>query len=165
MKRKTKIEKLTHLDARDLPAMVAIGDKPITQRSAWARGTFQLPPEVLHFFDGKEIQSKKGPVFQTAIIAGTMAVKNTAGLIPFCHAITIEGCKFDIRLEESTVVVDCVVTCEGKTGVEMEALVGANIAMLTIYDMCKAISQNMRITSCRLMAKEGGKHSFLAPQE
>lgn len=161
MKARKEKAALTHIDADDRPTMVAVGHKKRTRRSAWARGTMQLPPEVLQFFDGKEIRSKKGPVFQTAIIAGTMAVKKTYDLIPFCHPIAIDACTIDVRLDANTVVIDCVVECEEKTGVEMEALTGANIAALTIYDMCKAVSQDIRITSCQLMAKAGGKSNFL----
>src|SRR5690606_9863859 len=100
-----------------------------------------LPPEFAGLSSGNEIHLKKGPVFQTAIIAGTMAVKKTHEVIPFCHQIPIEGCKFNITLSNDLrITIRCEVRTTYKTGVEMEALHGAMTAALTIYDMCKAIS-------------------------
>ena len=110
---------------------------------------------------GNDIQTKKGPVFQTAIVAGTMAAKQTATLIPFCHPLALENCKFTIEpLNGKEVIITCTVTITGKTGVEMEALTGASVAALTIYDMCKALTQEMVIRETKLISKTGGKHDY-----
>lgn len=152
---------LTHIDEQNLPTMVDVSNKEETERIALARTYVELPKEVLDLFDGKDLQSKKGPVFNTAIIAGTMAVKKTGDLIPFCHPLAIDSIKFKIELDdEDRVCITCSVKTFGKTGVEMEALTGAQVAALTVYDMCKAISQNIIINECRLLKKTGGKTDF-----
>ena len=149
---------LTHVDQNNRPTMVTISDKAITQRSATARSQIYLPDVIFNLLKNGEIESKKGPVFNTAIIAGTMAAKKTHELIPFCHPIPLEGCKFNIFSDQKNhVVIECTVQCQNKTGVEMEALTGANIAALTIYDMCKALSQDMIITATEVVEKKGGK--------
>ena len=159
-------KKLTHLDEQNNPTMVDVGDKSVTRRSATARTTVVLAEEILKQLQmsgdaSEEIYTKKGPVFQTAIIAGTMAAKKTHELIPFCHPLPIEKCKLEIRLNSrQEVEIDCTVAVTSKTGVEMEALTGANIAALTIYDMCKALSHDIVIKECKLMAKSGGKRDF-----
>jgi cyclic pyranopterin monophosphate synthase len=108
-----------------------------------------------------DIQTKKGAVFQTAIIAGTMAVKKTSDLIPFCHPLPIDNCKINIYMADNQeVIIECVVKVHSRTGVEMEALTGVSVAALTIYDMCKAISQHIIIKEIKLMAKSGGKTDF-----
>jgi cyclic pyranopterin phosphate synthase len=142
--------------------MVDISDKVITSRMAKAQSRIQFPPEMRsHVRDG-ELYLKKGPVFQTAIIAGTMAVKKTYDVIPFCHQIPIESCVFDIALSPNLIcTVTCTVKTQFKTGVEMEALHGAMVASLTIYDMCKALSHNIAIQDTRLIAKTGGKRTVL----
>jgi cyclic pyranopterin phosphate synthase len=106
-----------------------------------------------------DIQTKKGPVFHTAIIAATMAVKKTSELIPFCHPLLIEGCKLQITpiIDKNSLQIDCTVDISGKTGVEIEALTGVSVAALTIYDMCKAITQQMTISEIKLIKKTGGK--------
>ncbi|RLA65598.1 MAG: cyclic pyranopterin monophosphate synthase MoaC [Epsilonproteobacteria bacterium] len=151
---------LTHVDEKNNPKMVDVSPKVETNRYAYARCHVVLPPEIIDLFSGKEIHSKKGPVFQTAIIAGTMALKQTSALIPFCHQLNIEGSKIEIKMEKNIAFVDCTVKCFGKTGVEMEALMGAQIAALTIYDMCKAISQNIVIDNLHLVKKKGGKSDY-----
>jgi cyclic pyranopterin phosphate synthase len=153
---------LTHINANGMAQMVDISNKEKTIRTAMASGTIFLPSAIYEQIDNQEIISAKGPVFNTAIIAGTMAVKNTATIIPFCHAIFIESCKFsfDFIAKKSEVVVNCEVITHGKTGAEMEALTGASVACLTIYDMCKAISPLMEIKSIMLNQKSGGKHDF-----
>ena len=149
---------LSHLDENNQPAMVDVGGKPITRREALAQAVVALPREVQALFKDGDISGKKGPVFQTAIIAGTMACKRTADLIPFCHPIALEDCKITIRLDaEGDAVVQCRVSCHHKTGVEMEALTGASVAALTIYDMCKAVSHRIVIRELRLLEKTGGK--------
>ena len=107
-----------------------------------------------------EIETKKGPVFATAIIAGVMAAKKTHELIPFCHPIGLESCKISIVLRDDKAIVDCHCKVDNKTGVEMEALTGASVAALTIYDMLKALSHDIVISDTRLMAKSGGKREF-----
>ena len=156
---------LTHIDPQGNPTMVDVGDKAITTRLARAQSKVILSDEILkvlrHQENASEIYTKKGPVFQTAIIAGTMAVKKTSELIPFCHPLPIEHCKINIHFNEAKeVVIDCTVRVTGKTGVEMEALTGAMVAALTIYDMCKALSQNIIIQETQLMEKTGGKTDF-----
>ncbi len=138
--------------------MVNVSDKKVTKRTAIARGTMFLGREVVSHFSNDELMTKKGPVFQTAIIAGIQGVKKTSELIPMCHPLLINGVVIDISIvDEESVEVECKVTIEGKTGVEMEALTGVNIACLTIYDMCKSISQEMVIKEVKLIEKTGGK--------
>ncbi|MGI9222373.1 MAG: cyclic pyranopterin monophosphate synthase MoaC [Woeseiaceae bacterium] len=152
--------KLSHVDDANRPTMVDVGEKTVTRRSATARSVVHLPAEVLAAIDGDEITSKKGPVFATAIIAGVMAAKKTHELIPFCHPLGLDGCDIDISVEGDTAVVECRCRVQHKTGVEMEALTGASVAALTIYDMCKALSHDIVITETRLLAKTGGKQDF-----
>lgn len=151
----------THLDEQGKATMVNVSEKTITQRSATARSIVQLPAEVLAKFIDGDIQTKKGSVFQTAIIAGIMAAKKTGDLIPLCHPLGLENCKINIHLnEQQELVIDCTTNITAKTGVEMEALVGASVAALTIYDMCKALSHDIIIKETKLMAKTGGKNDF-----
>lgn len=152
----------THLDqATGNPAMVDVGDKQVTKRVATARSIVVLGEEIMQHFNGNDLQTKKGPVFQTAIIAGTMAAKKTADLIPLCHPLALENCKIDITINElNEVVINCTASITSKTGVEMEALTGASVAALTIYDMCKALSHNIVIKETRLIEKTGGKSDF-----
>jgi len=155
-------KKLTHIGSNGMAQMVDISDKKSSHRTAKASGVIFLPPAIYKRIDNNELISAKGPVFNTAVIAGTMAVKNTAALIPFCHSIAIESCKFTFEFvaPETNVIVCCEVTTNGKTGAEMEALTGVSIACLTIYDMCKAISPLMEIKDIMLTNKSGGKHEF-----
>lgn len=152
---------LTHVDPKNLPTMVDVTEKETTVRTAIAETTVELPLVFRDFIKGEELVMKKGPVFQTAIIAGTMAVKKTHELIPFCHQIPVESCKFLITMNELTINVRCTVKTTYKTGVEMEALHGATAAALTIYDMCKALSHDIVIGSTRLVSKTGGKRALL----
>jgi cyclic pyranopterin monophosphate synthase len=152
---------LTHVDEAGTPGMVDVGDKQITERIAQAQGRVFLPAEILNLLVDGDIQTKKGAVFQTAIIAGTMAVKKTSDLIPFCHPLPIDNCKINIYIADNQeVIIDCVVKVHSRTGVEMEALTGASVAALTVYDMCKAVSQLMVIKEIRLITKSGGKTDF-----
>jgi cyclic pyranopterin phosphate synthase len=151
----------SHLDERGQPNMVDVSEKKISHRTATARSIVSLPPEVLEHLMGDDIQTKKGSVFQTAIIAGIMAAKKTGDLIPLCHPLGLDNCNINIHLnEKQEVVIDCMAIITAKTGVEMEALVGASIAALTIYDMCKAMSHNIVIKETKLMEKTGGKRDF-----
>ena len=151
----------THIDIAGNPSMVDVGEKKITKRIAKARSIVVLDEKILEKLQNDEIHTKKGPVFQTAIIAGVMASKRTGELIPLCHPLGLENCQISIVLNENKeVVIECTASLTGKTGVEMEALTGASIAALTIYDMCKAFSHNIIIKETRLIEKTGGKRDF-----
>ncbi len=141
--------------------MVDVSEKAVTLRTATARSIVSMPAEVMAHFTGTDFQSKKGPVFQTAIIAGIMAAKKTGELIPLCHPLGLDNCKIDIHInEQNEVVIDCTSSITAKTGIELEALVGASIAALTVYDMCKALSHDIVIRETKLMEKTGGKRDF-----
>ena len=151
----------SHLDGNGRAIMVDVSEKSTSLRTAIARAIVQLPEEVLEHFENNDIQTKKGSVFQIAIIAGIMAAKNTGDLIPLCHPLGLENCKIEIHLnEQKEIVIDCKTSITAKTGVEMEALVGASLAALTIYDMCKAFSHNIIIKETKLIEKTGGKNDF-----
>ena len=153
---------LTHIDSTTgNAAMVDVSEKLVTKRIAVAQSTVVLGDEIMHQLIGNEINTKKGPVFQTAIIAGTMAAKKTSDLIPLCHPLALENCKLVIDINnKNEVVITCTAIITSKTGVEMEALTGASVAALTIYDMCKAMSHNIIIKETRLLEKTGGKSDF-----
>lgn len=154
---------LTHIDKDNQPTMVDVADKRVTLRTAEAEAVVTLPPSVSGIARDGELHAAKGPVFQTAIIAGTMAAKRTHELIPFCHPLGIEGCKITITLTDALeAVIRCRVKVHHKTGVEMEALTGASVAALTVYDMCKALSHEIRIRETRLVSKTGGKSDYQA---
>ena len=151
-----------HLNKKNNPKMVNVSDKKITKRTAIAKASMFLGKEVISHFTNDELITKKGPVFQTAIIAGIQAVKKTAELIPMCHPLLINGVDIDINIvDDEHIEVFCKVIIEGKTGVEMEALTGANITCLTIYDMCKSSSQEMVIKEVKLLKKTGGKSDII----
>ena len=155
------MQEFTHLDAQGNPSMVDVGDKQVTKRVAIAQSIVVLPKMVLDMLQDEEIQTKKGPVFQTAILAGIMGAKNTSNLIPLCHPLPLNKVSIDIQINDNQeVIVTCEAKVSGKTGVEMEALTGASIAALTIYDMCKAFSHDIVIKSTQLMHKTGGKSDF-----
>jgi cyclic pyranopterin monophosphate synthase len=142
--------------------MVDVGAKPVTHRVAQAEARVHLPALVARALKRSGHRTKKGPVFDTAILAGVMAAKRTSELIPFCHPLAIEQCQLDIELEPArggaaVVVVRCLVGVHHKTGVEMEALTGATVAALTIYDMCKALDKSIVIREIALVRKSGGK--------
>lgn len=154
-------EQLTHLDKSGNPAMVDVSAKQVTHRSATAQSIVVLPDDVLQLLVGGELQTKKGAVFQTAIVAGIMAAKKTGDLIPLCHPLGMDNCQVTIALADNNeVIIECTASISAKTGIEMEALVGASIAALTVYDMCKALSHDIVIKETRLIAKTGGKHDF-----
>ena len=152
--------KLSHIDAQNRPTMVDVSDKQVSERHAHARSNVQLPAVIAANIDGDEIETKKGPMFATAVIAGVMAAKKTHELIPFCHPLGLENCRITIALEGSDVVIDCHCKVHHKTGVEMEALTGASVAALTVYDMLKAMSHDIVIGPTQLIAKSGGKQDF-----
>lgn len=152
---------LTHIDEKNNPTMVDITDKQNSYRTAVAESRVYLPEVIMQLFADGEIVGKKGPVFQTAIIAGTMAVKNTSSVIPFCHPLPIDSCKFHIEVVGAEEIsIRCTVKVFHKTGVEMEALTGASIAALTVYDMCKAMSHDIQILQTKLLKKTGGKSDY-----
>jgi cyclic pyranopterin monophosphate synthase len=154
---------LTHVDDQGRPTMVDVGTKTVTARTATAEALVRLPEEVARALTQTGYATKKGPVFATAIIAGTMAAKRTHDLIPFCHPLGLEKCQIDIEAHDTLIVIRCEVGVHHKTGVEMEALTGASVAALTVYDMCKALSHDIVIESTRLIEKRGGKSDFGAP--
>ena len=152
---------LTHLDSTGNPSMVDVSEKMATKRIAKARSIVVLGDAIMDLLQNDEIQTKKGPVFQTAIIAGVMAAKRTGDLIPLCHPIGLENCQINIKINTNREVeITCTASLTGKTGVEMEALTGASVAALTIYDMCKAMSHDIIIKQIQLIEKSGGKRDF-----
>lgn len=155
----------SHLDAHNRPAMVDVGDKPVTRRTAHAIAILGLPPELAQLLRDGEIATKKGPIFQTAILAGVMGAKKTSELIPLCHPLPLDDCQITLEPDAARgeVAVHCRVRTHAKTGVEMEALTGATIAALTIYDMAKAVSHGIVIKEVRLLEKTGGKSDYRAP--
>ncbi len=150
----------THLDAERRPTMVDVSDKAATRRTAVAEVRVLFPPAVAAALREQGLRSSKGPIFDTAIIAGVMGAKRTHELIPFCHPLGIENCRIEIGLEGDAALIRCTVGVHHKTGVEMEALTGASIAALTVYDMCKALSHDIVISDLRLIAKDGGKSRY-----
>jgi cyclic pyranopterin phosphate synthase len=151
---------LTHVDQANRPTMVDVGDKAVTTRTAVARATVVFPADAM-LRSGAELRTKKGPVFDTAIIAGVMAAKRTHELIPFCHPLPIESCNIKIEWgAQNEVVIECSVRATHKTGVEMEALTGATTAALTVYDMCKALTHGIEIREISLLSKTGGKRDY-----
>ncbi len=152
---------ITHVDTKNRPTMVDISDKKVTLRIATASARVQLPKEVKKTFSDGELITKKGPVIDTAIVAGTMAAKKTHELIPFCHPLSLDSCKIEINTNQAgDLIINCKVSIEHKTGVEMEALTGASVAALTIYDMCKSLSHEIVITDVALEQKSGGKRDI-----
>ena len=154
--------KLTHTDGNGQAKMVQVTDKAITRRCAGAEGYILITEDIVHAI--RENTLKKGDVFSVARIAGIMAVKKTSDLIPLCHPLMVTGIQVDFALfgagekyDVPAIRAVCRVEMEGKTGVEMEALTGVNVSLLTIYDMCKALSKEMVMTDIRLLEKSGGK--------
>ena len=151
--------KLNHIDEKNNPKMVDVSEKGITHRLATANCDIKCDPLIFEQLSDGDIKTKKGSVFHTAIIAGTMAVKKTSDIIPFCHPLSIEACDFEIKTREELQLISirCCVKISGKTGVEMEALTGVNSALLAIYDLSKIVEPNLKITNTRLLVKSGGK--------
>jgi cyclic pyranopterin phosphate synthase len=160
MRMAARASKLTHLDAAHRPTMVDVGAKAVTRREASAEALVKLPPAVARELTRTGHRTKKGPVFDTAIIAGVLAAKRTHELIPFCHPLPLSSVKIAVSKARGGLRVTCDVAVTHTTGVEMEALTGASVAALTIYDMCKALSHDILIGPVRLMAKSGGKRNF-----
>ena len=166
-KRNENTETFTHLSpSGDAVSMVDVGDKAVTTRVAKARTHVIFPPEVIEAFrshdSSNEMVGPKGPIFATAKIAGIMAAKRTSDLIPLCHPLPLDKVNIEIQFdgkESNTAVVECECRVTHKTGVEMEALTGATVAALTIYDMCKAVSHSIEIGGTVLIEKTGGKRT------
>jgi cyclic pyranopterin monophosphate synthase len=155
------VDGLTHLDAAGQPAMVDVSGKAVTARQATAECAVVFPPEVASRLRRDALRSAKGGIVDTAVIAGTMAVKRTFELIPFCHPLPIDGCRLSIDWSgEQSLRIACTVRTTHRTGVEMEAMTGATVAALTVYDMCKALSHDIVLGPARLIGKQGGKRDF-----
>jgi cyclic pyranopterin phosphate synthase len=153
---------LSHINEQNQAAMVDVSAKEVTVRTATAEARITVNAAVAAQFDGRDFASKKGPVFQTAILAGTMGAKQTSALIPLCHPLPLDSCKFETTFAGHEASLRCTCKTTGKTGVEMEALTGATIAALTFYDMCKALDPSMLIHGVRLLEKTGGKSDYSA---
>lgn len=147
----------SHIDAHANPTMVDVGAKAVTKRTAVAESRVRFLPAVAETLRQQGFSTAKGPVFHTAIIAGTMAAKRTHEWIPFCHPLGIEHCRIVIDMHGDEAVIRATVSVHHKTGVEMEALTAASVAALTIYDMCKSLSHDMVIVETKLLKKTGGK--------
>ena len=153
---------LTHLDQHSRSSMVDVGDKAVTRRVAVAAGRVVCPPEVYAQIQAANGQTAKGAITEVARLAGIMAAKNTAGLIPLCHPMMLERCKLELEYDDAThgLNIRAEVAVSHKTGVEMEALTAVSVAALTVYDMTKALSHDIQIQDIRLTHKSGGKHEF-----
>lgn len=154
-------KQFTHIDKSGNPRMVDVSEKKMTRRLARAQASVSLGKEIIAKIRNNELITKKGPVFQTATIAGVMGAKRTSELIPFCHPLGLEDCQVKISVKGKRVIIDTLAIVTGKTGVEMEALTAASVAALTIYDMCKALSHHIVIEELKLMEKTGGKKDFV----
>lgn len=154
----------SHLDAQNRPSMVNVGGKPVTERTAHAVAVVTLPHALAALLRDGEIATKKGPIFQTAILAGVMGAKKTSELIPLCHPIGLDDCQVEIQPDPTRgeLSIHCRVQTQARTGVEMEALTGASVAALTFYDMAKAVTHGIVIKEIRLLEKTGGKSDYRA---
>ncbi len=150
---------ISHVDKHNKPTMVDVSEKTATARSATAESQVVFPPEVFAALHSQGLRSKKGPIIDTAIIAGVMAAKRTHELIPFCHPLPLDSIHIDITEDEDSNALVVTATCKvvHRTGVEMEAMTGASVAALTLYDMCKALSHDIVIRETHLVRKTGGK--------
>ena len=149
------------MDESGKAKMVDVGHKSSSKRVARAQALVELPDEVMKHFNGKDFETKKGGVFQTAILAGIMGAKKTSDLIPLCHPLSLENCSIEIEVNSSNELkIFAEASIESKTGVEMEALTAASVAALTVYDMCKGMSHNIIIKEIKLLSKSGGKSDY-----
>lgn len=153
---------LSHIDSSNRPAMVDVSAKRETVRRAVAEARVTVNDAVASQFDGSELVSKKGPVFQTAILAGVMGAKQTSSLIPLCHPLPLDDCHIEISFSGNEALIRCACKTTARTGVEMEALTGATIAALTLHDMCKSLDPAITIHGVRLIEKTGGKSDYQA---
>lgn len=159
-----RTKSFSHLDAQNRPAMVNVGEKAVTKRTAHAVAVVTLPEALAALLRDGEIATKKGPIFQTAILAGVMGAKKTSELIPLCHQLGLDDCQIEIQPDAARheIAIHCRVQTQAKTGVEMEALTGATVAALTFYDMAKAVTHGIVIKDVRLLEKTGGKSDYRA---
>jgi cyclic pyranopterin phosphate synthase len=154
---------LSHVDENDQPTMVDVSGKQVTRRTALAEARVRFPAPVAEALREAGFETSKGPVFHTAIVGGVMAAKRTHELIPFCHPLGVESCTIDIDMEGDEARIRCSVVVHHRTGVEMEALTGATVAALTVYDMCKVLSHEIVIGPVRLLEKHGGRRDVPLP--
>ncbi len=157
------MDKLTHINEDGYAKMVNVSEKKETKRFARAVGEIHMKKETVKLITDNKI--KKGDVLAVAQVAGIMATKNTFNLIPMCHSIALEGVDIKYKIFDNYIKCYCEVTCSGKTGVEMEAMVGVSIALNTIYDMCKAVDKNMLMKNICLLEKKGGKSGHFLAEE
>jgi cyclic pyranopterin phosphate synthase len=156
-------KRLSHVGADGAPAMVDVSAKSPSLRVARAEALVRFPPEAWRALEAQGFATAKGPVFHTAVVAGTMAAKRAHELIPFCHPLGLERCEIAIEPAGANVLaIRCTTAVHHRTGVEMEALTGASVAALAVYDMCKALSHGIVVESLRLLEKSGGKSDFAA---
>jgi cyclic pyranopterin phosphate synthase len=155
-----KKQTLTHIDAKGKATMVDVSEKAVTRRTARAEAVVHLGQEVMRHLRDHDVHTKKGPVFQTAVLAGIMAAKRTSDLIPLCHPLGLDDCQIEVDLRDEEVILTSTTVISARTGVEMEALTAVSVAALTVYDMCKALSHDIVIREIRLVEKTGGKRDF-----
>jgi|SRR5688500_1420693 len=155
-----KKSKLTHVDPSGNPSMVNVSEKSVTLRTAKAQAIVNVGKDIISQIEADELITKKGPVFQTAILAGVMAAKKTSDLIPLCHPLGLDDCQISIHVLGGEIVITATARLTAKTGVEMEALTAVSVAALTIYDMCKALSHEIVISDIKLLEKTGGKKDY-----
>lgn len=153
-------KKLSHIDEAGNASMVDVSNKQTSVRTAIASGKVVFPSDVFETLAAQDFLGHKGSIIQTAVIAGIQAVKKTAELIPLCHQLNLSKIQIDITPVENALQIVCKVKCNELTGVEMEALTGVSVSALTIYDMCKALSHNIKISEIQLEQKTGGKNDF-----
>jgi cyclic pyranopterin phosphate synthase len=155
------MREFSHLDEKGKATMVDVGDKSATKRIAKAQAIIFLPDAVMKHFNGNDVETKKGGVFQTAILAGIMGAKKTSELIPLCHPLALDNCAVHIKVAGTNeLIISTEASIESKTGVEMEALTAASVAALTVYDMCKGLSHDIIIKEIKLLSKSGGKSDY-----
>ena len=156
------MSELSHVDKQGKSRMVDVGDKAVTRRTATAQATICFTPEVYQTLQQTQLTSAKGSIIDTANIAGIMAAKRTAELIPMCHPLPINFCQLEFNQvdQDNSLIIQAEVRVNHKTGVEMEALTAASVAALTVYDMCKALSHDIHINDLHLVQKTGGKSDF-----
>ncbi|GHA80696.1 cyclic pyranopterin monophosphate synthase MoaC [Pontibacter akesuensis] len=154
------MEEKTNIVISKVSSMVDVGEKAVTRRVAQASCYIHFPEQVFEMLRENDFLTHKGSIINTSVVAGLMAVKKTSDILPLCHPLQISGTDLDITPEENKIKIECTVKCEGKTGVEMEALTGASVAALCIYDMCKAFSHDLEITDLKLNFKKGGKSDY-----
>ncbi len=150
----------SHLDPSNKPNMVDVSEKPETVRIATAEARVTINESVASQFNGTDLISKKGPIFHTAILAGVMGAKQTSSLIPLCHPLPLDDCKIEIQLHGLEILIRCTCKTTARTGIEMEAITGASVAAITLYDMCKALDPAIVISGIRLLEKTGGKSDY-----